>query len=241
AALAVIVALLLVTTDPPKPAITFAAPDAPRLPAKKSLPPAAVSRSQPITDVIGAPPPRPTPPPLAPGQAPRVLIAGDSSAVGMRDGRGAGPMGERLRETEGLGPRAVRVRRVAGRARQVHVRGPHHGLQVLARLLGRGPRGRPSAYRRRDGERVGRHRPPAARRPEVAPPRRSEVRRVVAARDRGRHRPAVVTGCDGGMGPQPVHPTRSRPSGWPVAGGGPPADGPPERHHPGGRGDAEGP
>ena len=83
AALAVIVALVVVTTDPPKPATTFAAPDAPRLPAKKSLPPAAVSRSQPATDVIGPPAPRPTPPPLAPGQAPRVLVAGDSSAFEM--------------------------------------------------------------------------------------------------------------------------------------------------------------
>jgi len=80
AALALIVALVVVTTDPPKPAITFAAPDAPRLPKKESLPPAATSRPQPATDVIGAPPPRPAPPPLAAGQAPRVLVAGDSSA-----------------------------------------------------------------------------------------------------------------------------------------------------------------
>ena len=80
AALALVVALVVVTADPPKPAISFAAPHAPKLPSKDALPPAAVSQAQVGARPIGAPPPRPAPPPLAPGQAPRVLIAGDSSA-----------------------------------------------------------------------------------------------------------------------------------------------------------------
>jgi peptidoglycan/LPS O-acetylase OafA/YrhL len=78
--LVVIVALVLVTTDPPKPAITFAAPRAPRAPARELLPPLATTPSQTGAALIGAPPPRPAPPPLTPGQRPRVLIAGDSSA-----------------------------------------------------------------------------------------------------------------------------------------------------------------
>jgi hypothetical protein len=80
AALALVVALVVVTANPPKPAITFAAPIAPRLPSKDALPPAATSLGQAVARLNGAPPPRPAPPPLAPGQAPRVLIAGDSSA-----------------------------------------------------------------------------------------------------------------------------------------------------------------
>jgi hypothetical protein len=80
AALALVVALVVVTANPPKPAISFAAPDAPNLPSKDALPPAATSPALVGARPIGAPPPRPAPPPLAPGQAPRVLIAGDSSA-----------------------------------------------------------------------------------------------------------------------------------------------------------------
>jgi peptidoglycan/LPS O-acetylase OafA/YrhL len=80
AALALVVALVVVTANPPKPAISFAAPKDPRLPSKEALPTPPPSAVQVGARPTGAPPPRPASPPLAPGQTPRVLIAGDSSA-----------------------------------------------------------------------------------------------------------------------------------------------------------------
>jgi Acyltransferase family len=80
AAVALVVALVVVTANPPKAAITFAAPKAPHLPSKVALPPPATLPAQAVARPNGAPPPRPAAPPLAPGQAPRVLVAGDSSA-----------------------------------------------------------------------------------------------------------------------------------------------------------------
>jgi peptidoglycan/LPS O-acetylase OafA/YrhL len=80
AALALVVALVVVTANPPKPAISFAAPKDPRLPSKEALPTPSPSAVQVGARPTGAPPPRPASPPLAPGQTPRVLIAGDSSA-----------------------------------------------------------------------------------------------------------------------------------------------------------------
>lgn len=94
AVLAVVVALVAVTYDPPKPAISFAAPVGAKLPPKRELAPLplvplvpAVPDSQLAASLradLSTPattlPPIPPPPPLAAGEAPRVLVTGDSSA-----------------------------------------------------------------------------------------------------------------------------------------------------------------
>jgi hypothetical protein len=96
AVLAVVVALVAVTASPPEPAISFAAPPAPKLSSKAELAagpvaPAALAPAVPASALVSSVqsdtsafdntlPSIPPPPRLLPGQAPRVLVTGDSSA-----------------------------------------------------------------------------------------------------------------------------------------------------------------
>jgi peptidoglycan/LPS O-acetylase OafA/YrhL len=127
AALVVVIALVVVTTDPPKPAISFAAPPQATAPSAAELPAAA-----PLPEAIdgaaavaATPPPPLTPsPPLAAGEAPRVLVTGDSSAfmlgVGLTQwGRDTGRLAVRDRGSFGCGLTAGGFYRYIGELRRV--------------------------------------------------------------------------------------------------------------------------